>query len=88
MSAVDTSLLAIIELRNSNGIAPQELKILDYLSIHRSATRRVIARDLKMETSTVSARINGLKAKHKVIDKEVVKCPISNKYVHLVAVAV
>ena len=86
MNIADTSILSFIEIKNGNKIAPQELKILEYLSIHKTATRRVIARDLNMETSTVSARINGLKSKRKVIDKEVVKCPISNKYVHLVAV--
>lgn len=87
MSAVDTSRQAFLDLNVTGKLSTQETIILNYLTIKRNATRRVIARDLNMETSTVSARVNSLKAKHKVIDKEVVKCPISHKKVYLVAVA-
>ena len=83
-----TSKIAFSELNKEKAIPPQENKIFLYLKDKKEATIRQIARDLSMETSTVSARINGLKSKRKVIDKEVVKCQISNKYVHLVAVAV
>ena len=83
-----TSKIAFSELNKEKAIPPQENKIFLYLKDKKEATIRKIARDLSMETSTVSARINGLKSKRKVIDKEVVKCQISNKYVHLVAVAV
>ena len=83
----DTSLEAFIEVKESGKLGKQEAIILDYLNKKRNATRRVIARDLNMETSTVSARVNSLKQKHKVIDKDVVVCPISRKKVYLVAVA-
>lgn len=83
----DTSLEAYIEINENGKLTTQEAIILSYLNDKRNATRRVIARDLHMETSTVSARVNSLKQKHKVIDKEVVKCPISKKRVYLVAVA-
>lgn len=87
MSAVDTSRQAFLDLNVTGTLTTQETTILNYLTIKRNATRRVIARDLNMETSTVSARVNSLKTKHKVIDKEVVVCPISRKRVYLVAVA-
>ena len=81
-----TSKISFSELQKENAIPPQEKKILLYLKDNKEAARRQIARDLKMETSTVSARVNSLVNKRLVRSEKITKCPIAKKLVHLLEV--
>ena len=81
-----TSKIAFSQLQKDHAIPTQENKILLYLQDNKEATRRQIARDLKMETSTVSARVNSLVNKRLIRSKKLTKCPITKKLVHLLEV--
>jgi len=83
-----TSRDAYLEIEFLGKAGTQKYLILNYLRKKKKATRREIARDLHMETSTVSARVNSLRDDYRLInDNKVVKCPISKKTVHLVEVS-
>ena len=83
-----TSRDAYLEIEFSGKSGTQKNLILNYLRDKKKATRREIARDLHMETSTVSARVNSLRDEHNLVhDNNTTICPISKKTVHLVEVA-
>lgn len=82
-----TSIDAFYAIEFSGKSGTQKHLILNYLRDKKQATRREIARDLGLETSTVSARVNSLRDDYNlVIDDKTVKCPVSHKTVHLVEV--
>lgn len=81
-----TSKIAFSELNKEKAIPPQENKIFLYLNDKKEATRRQIARDLSMETSTVSARVNSLVNKRLIKSERTTKDPITNKLVYLLEV--
>jgi DNA-binding MarR family transcriptional regulator len=61
----------------------QESKILSYLSRVKRATGRMIANELGMETSTVSARVNDLVKNGKAFrELSLNECPVSERRVH------
>ncbi|WP_373069860.1 winged helix-turn-helix transcriptional regulator [Sulfurimonas sp.] len=85
----DTSLEAYRGVNFTGKAGTQKVLIIDFLKNHNGkATRREIAKELELETSTVSARVNDLKKIHYVVDDEKVTCPISHKTVTLVELAV
>ncbi len=75
-----TSIAAYYSLRNEG---TQAQRIFEYVSERGSATIAMIARDLRMEKSTVSARVNGLVHGTKADKKprlelsHVAKCPVT-----------
>jgi len=75
------SIIALNDLSTLK-INRQEKRILNYvLSRAKPVSRRQIARALKMETSTVSARVNNM-VKYGVLDEDgKMTCPISKKQV-------
>lgn len=80
-----TSLEAFYEIEFSGKAGTQKALILEYLKKVKSATRRQIAKELNMETSTVSARVNSLRDDYLLVnDSKTVTCPVSKKTVHLV----
>lgn len=81
-----TSKIAFSELNKEKAIPPQENKIFLYLKDKKEATRRQIARDLSMETSTVSARVNSLVNKRLIKSERTTKDPITNNLVYLLEV--
>ena len=84
----NTSREAYLNIEFSGKAETQRHIILNYLREKKKATRREIARDLNMETSTVSARVNSLRDDFNLIhDTNTIKCPISKKTVHLVECA-
>ena len=64
----------------------QQNLILNHLIIHGSKTRKQIAKEMNIETSTISARVNRLKNLNIVTDTKTIVCPISKKTVGLVEV--
>jgi len=81
-----TSKIAFSELNKEKAIPPQENKIFLYLKDKKEATIRQIARDLSMETSTVSARVNSLVNKRLIKSERTTKDTITNKLVYLLEV--
>lgn len=61
----------------------QESKILDYIQKMKRVTGRMISKDLGMETSTVSARVNSLVNSGKCHrELSLNECPVSKRRVH------
>jgi predicted transcriptional regulator len=50
-------------------------------------TRRMVAKSLGIETSTISARVNKLIAENRVIEDGASPCPITGKKVHWLKLA-
>jgi len=76
-----SSVMAFNDL-SSLKINRQEKRILNYvLNRVKPVTRRQIARALKMETSTVSARVNSMLKWGCLDEKTKMLCPISKKKV-------
>ncbi len=79
-----TSIEAHEEITESGKASTQMALIYLHLEEHGSKTRRQLAKELDIETSTISARVNALKKLGKVKDEQKVECPISKKTVYLV----
>lgn len=62
----------------------QKQSILEYVKKKKRCTGRMIARELGMETGTVSARVNTLVEVDKTLYREISlnSCPISKRGVH------
>lgn len=62
----------------------QKQSILEYVKKNKRCTGRMIARDLGMETGTVSARVNTLVEVDKNLyrEKSTFSCPVSGRPVH------
>lgn len=81
-----TSLMAFDEIQKNGTLGFQEQLIYNYIKNNPKLTRRQIAKDLDLDTSTVSARVNGLLNKNLITDEKKGKCPISSKEVGLLEV--
>ena len=86
MSAIGTSREAYHEMVK-NGKANTQLNIiLNHLRENGSKTRRELSKELEIETSTISARVNKLKNLHYICDTKKTICSLSKKNVGLVEV--
>ena len=81
-----TSIRAFEEIQSNGTLGFQEQLIYNYIKNNPKLTRRQIAKDLDLDTSTVSARVNGLLNKNLITDEKKGKCPISSKEVGLLEV--
>lgn len=81
-----TSLMAFDEIQKNGTLGFQEQLIYNYIKNNPKLTRKQIAKDLDLDTSTVSGRVNGLINKKLVTDEKKGKCPISGKEVGLLEV--
>lgn len=83
-----TSIRAFEEIQSNGTLGFQEQLIYNYIKNNPKLTRRQIAKDLDLDldTSTVSARVNGLLSKNLITDEKKGKCPISSKEVGLLEV--
>lgn len=75
------------EIVGSKELAQKQV-ILDYVKKKKRCTGRMIARDLGMETGTVSARVNDMVEADKTLYREVsiIKCPVSGRGVHWICI--
>lgn len=75
------------EIVGSKELAQKQV-ILEYVKEKKRCTGRMIARDLGMETGTVSARVNDMVETDKTLYREVsiIKCPISGRGVHWICI--
>lgn len=66
----------------------QKAKVLEYVRQKKRCTGRMIARDLGMETGTVSARVNTLVEVDKDLyrEKSIFRCPVSGRGVHWICI--
>lgn len=81
-----TSLRAFDEIKSNGTLGFQEQLIYDYIKRKPKLTRKQIARELELDVSSVSGRVNGLMNKRLVTDEKRGKCPISGKEVGLLEV--
>lgn len=83
-----TSLNAYRELQERGKHLTQMATIYEYILANGAATRRQIANDLEMDTSSVSGRVNDMLKTNAVFVSGKGTCPISKKTVEIIEVNV
>ncbi len=80
-----------INCYHSHVVPAKELNQCDLVEVEISrqkvCTRRMVAKALGIETSTISARVNKLIAEDRVIECGASPCPITGKKVHWLKLA-
>ena len=86
MSARKISIDCYRELVASGKLGAQESRVLAYVGSHPFCTRREIARALKIQTGTVSARVKGLIDALLIREMGTKRCDVSDKRVNALEV--
>lgn len=83
-TAVTRTSLSAYDALRSAAFHGQHALILGHMKAGRLYSRREIAKDLKLETSTVSGRVNELIEEGQIVVCGSIKCPITGRNVEAV----